>query len=159
MTKNTKCACGRNKWHKAKRCLVCHNKYLYELNKNKEFIFLKNHKWIKGKKHHSYKNGKVICIDCGKRLKSWGNKVKRCKKCEYKKRKGIKTGNKFAKHHINLNKNDNSKHNILIIKQSKHAQLHHRAYDYLVKINKIHVYLKWFKNKYCRKFDVLKEQI
>ena len=49
------------------------------------------------------------------------------------------------KHHIYLDNNDKK---TLMLTSSKHLQLHSRAYNYLVKINKVDDYIKWFDKKY-----------
>ncbi len=67
------------------------------------------------------------------------------KRPNFKKRR---FGNTRCKHHKDLNKENNQKRNILILTNSQHQSLHRRAYDYLVKINKINNYIKWFKRKY-----------
>jgi len=67
-----------------------------------------------------------------------------------KNKKGhIKSEKSKVRHHINLNRRDNKDLNILILpNMNKHRQLHARAYDYLVKINQITEYIKWFKKIY-----------
>tara|TARA_R100001530_G_scaffold1886_1_gene3250 strand:- start:24323 stop:24940 length:618 start_codon:yes stop_codon:yes gene_type:complete len=49
------------------------------------------------------------------------------------------------KHHIYLDGDDEK---ILMLSSSKHLQLHSKAYEYLVEINKIEHYIKWFDKKY-----------
>jgi len=53
---------------------------------------------------------------------------------------------KTDKHHIDLNKKNNRKSNILILLAKEHHSLHARAYNYLVKIRKVRDYIKWFKH-------------
>ena len=53
-------------------------------------------------------------------------------------------GDTIIKHHIDMNKNNNDKTNLLFIKQGLHTSLHHKAYNYLVKIGQIKKYIKWF---------------
>lgn len=109
-----------------------------------------------GKRHRCYIDGrkhkKYFCIDCNKRI-TYGSKLGRCKSCS---RKGsfnpmagrfgiIRVTNKtIVRHHIDLNKNNNAKSNILVIRQRIHTSLHHRAYNYLVKKGMIKKYIKWF---------------
>jgi hypothetical protein len=59
-----------------------------------------------------------------------------------------KKRNSIVKHHIYLKENSNE---VILLKSSKHAQLHSRAYEYLFFIKGkegINEYLKWFKEKY-----------
>jgi hypothetical protein len=102
------------------------------------------------KEHHpNWKKGisftRLKCTDCGKLLckSAYYSKVKRCKPCD------IKINKKYrkVKHHINLNRKNNTKNNILILTNSKHAKLHAWAYKYLVKTDKVNFYLKWFFNQ------------
>lgn len=55
---------------------------------------------------------------------------------------------KCITHHIDLNKNNNKKSNIIHLSGSKHSTLHLKAYEYLVKIGKIKEYIKWFNAVY-----------
>ena len=56
-----------------------------------------------------------------------------------------KMKNSLCKHHIYMDGNDN---NILMLTRPKHKSLHSRAYEYLIKINKVDNYIKWFDEKY-----------
>ncbi len=130
-----------------------------------------------GKNNPSWKSGKPNCVDCNKPLKSYGSK--RCKSCAKKGKLNINFGNPknikgklhprygtkhskktkikmkkaLAKHHIDLNKKNKKKDNILTLTSSNHAKLHNHTYEYLVKIHKIKDYIKWFDKKYkLRKF-------
>lgn len=66
----------------------------------------------------------------------------------------ISKGNSFSKanlkckHHIDLDKKNIAKENLLKLTNSKHQKLHRRAYNYLVEINKVDKYLNWFDKKY-----------
>ena len=79
-------------------------------------------------------------------------KGRRCNKLgEFK--KGHKLGmkhrkNLINKHHIDLNHQNNAETNLIFIKNSIHNSLHKRAYDFLVKINKIDDYINWFFNDF-----------
>lgn len=53
--------------------------------------------------------------------------------------------NALHKHHIYLDDNDEK---ILMLTSSKHLQLHSKTYEYLVEINVIDDYIKWFERKY-----------
>jgi len=53
--------------------------------------------------------------------------------------------NALHKHHIYLDGNDEKS---LMLTSSKHLQLHSRAYDYLVEIDMVNDYIKWFDKKY-----------
>ncbi len=54
--------------------------------------------------------------------------------------------NALHKHHIYLDDDDDKK--TLMLTSSKHLQLHSKVYEYLVEINKINDYIKWFDKKY-----------
>lgn len=122
-----------------------------------------------GENSSSYKDGRTLrkyyCIDCGKRISSYFHK--RCAHCnskflwqdfKYRGKNKTNLGNKHTqktknkmkntlhRHHVYLDGNDNNK--ILMLTSSKHRQLHTRAYNYLVEINKIDDYIKWFDKKY-----------
>jgi hypothetical protein len=139
-------------------CLDCH-KRIDPRAKRCDKCF---HKYNRGINHCNYKGEFPKCSDCGKQLSTRKNKdyiPKRCMKCWHKFAKGIngtnynKTHkrklNKYTlhRHHKNLNRNDNTKNNILILTCSNHRKLHAYAYNYLVKLNLIDKYIKWF-NKY-----------
>ncbi len=134
--------CGKIIDYRSKRCYKCRGKT------------------IKENKHHNWKGDFPKCIDCGKKLSIRKTKKyipKRCMKCWHifavgkdnpmYHKKGV-TKYQIVKHHKNLNKKDNRKKNILKLTQSKHIKLHHFAYNYLVKINKIEQYTQWFKKNY-----------
>jgi hypothetical protein len=138
--------------YKAKRCLSCARKYQMKINPSSSHFYNR-----KGNLNYLYKDGrtnkKYYCINCGKELsKSAYQGTKRCRPCEYKRRKGIPTGRicitgkTIIKHHINLNKKNNNRKNKLILTQSIHSSLHHKAYNYLVKKGMIRKYIKWFIN-------------
>lgn len=133
---------------------------------------------MNGKNNPNYKHGKCMggkrCIDCGKKLSVQAKllRTKRCYKCSYKIRsKQYKeSGNPqhgkiniykytIIHHHINLNTKNNNKKNLLVLTQSIHAKLHHRADDYLVTKGFIYKYIKWFiKNVLSkREFNFIKK--
>lgn len=48
-------------------------------------------------------------------------------------------------HHIDCNRENNNSANLLYLKDKKiHNKLHQEAYKYLVRINKVHDYIRWF---------------
>ena len=99
------------------------------------------------KKHKEY-----FCILCGQRISN-GNGLTgqgRCLSCANKGKNNPMSGKKrfLAVHHIDLNKENNKKSNLLKIPQNIHSSLHHRAYDYLVEIGLIEKYIKWFLNEF-----------
>lgn len=100
---------------------------------------------LKHGKSSKYK--KYYCLNCHKKLSDYRHK--RCYKCENKLNPHIK-GKTLIKHHIDLNKQNNKKKNILELTSSCHLSLHHRAYRYIVKIGLVKQYIKWFfkQNKY-----------
>ncbi len=53
-------------------------------------------------------------------------------------------GETLQKHHINLNRNNNRKNNILLISLTNHRKLHTHAYHYLVRKGIIKQYIRWF---------------
>ena len=60
----------------------------------------------------------------------------------------FKDKNKKMMHHIDDNRNNNRKDNILYVKdRSIHNKLHQEAYFYIVKIGKIKKYIEWFFSK------------
>jgi DNA-directed RNA polymerase subunit RPC12/RpoP len=161
--------CGRRIWYNGARCNKCKSKGI--LNPN--YIDGRTHK-KKCSKCGKYvsKHSKKYCIKCyiktfskgnnpmqnKKQSKSAKNKMRnkalgrkvslKIRKLLSKLRKGIKTGKQLSRHHINLNKKDERKSNIFILSRAKHTQLHQRAYEYLVYIDKINDYIKWYKEKY-----------
>ena len=88
-------------------------------------------------------------------------KGKRCNpKGEFKKghKKSLKKrGDLINRHHIDLNNKNNHPTNLKYLTNSKHNQLHKRAYDYLVKIKKIKNYMNWFIKIYKPKLYTVKE--
>jgi len=139
-------------------CINCHKR----IDRRSKRCYNCHYKFNKGKNHHNWKGEFPKCIDCGKKLsirKNKNYKPKRCLKCwnkilikHYRKKYSKKwhNKNKIVKHHINLNKYDNRKKNILKLTNSKHIKLHHYAYNYLVKIKKINSYMKWFKKYFIK---------
>jgi hypothetical protein len=130
------------KYKNVKRCKKCYIKWL-KLN-CKSF----KRKSYKGKNNPNYRHGKKIkkyrnCIKCGKKLSK--NPSTYCRSCWQIGRKMI-----LVKHHINKNIYDNRKSNILFLSNSGHLKLHHKAYDYLIKIGKIKDYINWFKKNYVK---------
>jgi DNA-directed RNA polymerase subunit RPC12/RpoP len=134
-------------------CIDCHKR----IDKRAKRCYKCWYKFAKKENAVNWKGNYPNCIDCGKKLsirKSKNYIPKRCKKCwnkilvkNYKTKYNKKWThkNKIIRHHINLNKLNNTKGNILKITHSKHIKLHHYAYNYLVKIGKIKDYIKWFK--------------
>jgi len=105
------------------------------------------------------KNGqfkKVIWSEKDKKLKSlkmsgrknpfYGKKhTKKTRKRLSKNHQGKKKSQLLCEHHIYLKEN-NSK--TIKLTNSKHHILHWKAYNYLVEINQIDDYIKWFDKKY-----------
>jgi len=140
-----------------------------KLQKRMKIYNFKNR--IKISKLHKiyYKNHKIkgLC-SCGKEITA-GSKGGRCLSCSRKEilknpksiivsiqnlpkdTKGKNNGMfgkkrkyEIIKHHVDLNHENNNDDNIMKITSSIHTSLHHRAYDYLVKIGKIKQYIRWF---------------
>jgi predicted DNA-binding protein YlxM (UPF0122 family) len=94
-------------------------------------------------KHHTEKSKEAI------RKCHLGTKMLlKTKKLLSKMRKGISTANRLCRHHIDLNKYNNKKRNILILSGKYHTKIHIRAYHYLVEKGMIKEYIKWFKKNY-----------
>jgi RecJ-like exonuclease len=122
----------------------------------------------RGKNNPNYKQGwysKIkYCKGCNKKLSD--NKVLLCKSCAKKGKRNnmynIKgrvnvQANTIIKHHVDLDKKNNKKINILRVKHNVHMSLHHRAYRYLVEKGMIKLYIKWFKHRYGLKhYDKIK---
>jgi len=62
--------------------------------------------------------------------------------------KSIDRLNVICKHHLDLNKKNNKKYNILILTNSKHSKFHRQSYRFLVEYGLIKKYIKWFDKKY-----------
>lgn len=59
-----------------------------------------------------------------------------------------KKGQEIIKHHIDMNRENNNKNNLLFLTMSKHCSLHRKSYNYLVKLGLINKYIKWFKKNF-----------
>jgi len=136
------CNCGTLiKNFYAKRCRKCWKQYQKKLMLDswKKESFKKER--INSMTNHiiSQKTkDKISKSNIGK--KAW-NKNKK-----FPHKKGHKETNKntINKHHIDLNTKNNAEDNILKLTLSNHTKIHRYAYHYLVKINKIKEYIKWF---------------
>jgi len=112
----------------------------------------------KGKHNSNYKHGRKIkryfnCKDCGKKLSK--NPSIRCKSCANK----AKRNPRYGTHNKgNINRNTIVNHHIygkefkdtMNLTVSQHSKLHHRAYEYLIKIKKVKDYIKWFTKIYMK---------
>lgn len=118
------------------QCIDCGN--LVSKKEYKRCRFCENKR-----KHKEY-----FCIKCGKRISNGNGLIgkKRCNSCANKGKNNPMSGKKrfLATHHKDLNRNNNNKSNLLEIPQNIHSSLHHRAYDYLVKLGLVDKYIKWF---------------
>lgn len=95
---------------------------------------------------------------CGNIIKNFY--AKQCRKCYkkwikilknnffYGKKHSRKSRKLISLHHADLNHQNTKKTNILKLLTPKHIKLHQRAYEYLVKIELIYDYIKWFDKKY-----------
>jgi len=79
------------------------------------------------------------------RGKHWKVSEEKLKNGYYKPERIAKLKKSLCKHHIYMD-GDNNK--TIMLTRGKHRQLHTRAYDYLVKINKVDDYIKWFDKNY-----------
>jgi hypothetical protein len=91
------------------------------------------------------------CKICKKKLSSYQCKTGYCKKCYYTVsdiwNKGKKIGNLKCKHHLDLNKKNNKRYNLLKLTNSQHQLFHRLTYHYLFEkfgIKEILKYEKWF---------------
>jgi len=134
---------------KKSKCIICKKMINYFQNESKMCKkCMNNQKTIKyqGKNNPNFKGGKPKCINCGKILSTRKTKnyiPKRCAEC-------FARIDVIVKHHIDLDRKNNKKTNILELTKSLHTSLHHKAYNYLVKIGQINKYIKWF----IKKFEV-----
>ena len=87
--------------------------------------------------------GRKNCL--GKHWKISEEKLKDLRSGYNKPERIAKIKNSLCKHHIYMDKDDNK---TMMMTRGKHRQLHTRAYDYLVKINKVDDYIKWFNEEY-----------
>lgn len=174
--KNKKCIdCGKQLWNLyAKRCTSCANKVtgIIRAKHRKSFVGKNNpnygnhilkgikrpqfSKQILGKNNPAYIDGKTLkkyyCIICHKKLGITAYQgTKLCRKCSNKKRiiwnKGKKIGNKICRHHLDLNKKNNKKTNILNLTNSLHLSFHRLIYRYILEkfgIKEILKYKQWF---------------
>jgi len=104
----------------------------------------KNPRYIDGRTHNKK------CPVCGNHT---AKQSKMCQECYLSSlsgqgnpmynRKGQKK-DKLIKHHLNLNRRDNRKLNLMELTLSQHTSLHQQAYRYLVETNQVKQYLKWF---------------
>ena len=149
-----KCICGRRKCTKSLHCKICAN---LKTNRKpstirKIIIAMKLRKitWdtFKGKHHTQESKDKMSLKHKGKKVSEITKKrisraVKRLYRNDKSKFPRI-TEKTIAKHHINRNRKDERKSNLMYLTIGKHRKLHARAYDYLVKTGKIKQYIKWF---------------
>jgi hypothetical protein len=178
----TKCKCGRKKYTYSKMCHKCYYKTLKgKTNPNYKNGRTYDNKCKNCGKHTS-KHSQKFCNKCASigennpmynkkhsketklimRLKRLGTKHSLKSRAKMSKdRKGnpvylhIKlgvTGDTIIKHHIDLDRSNNDKSNLLKMKQRIHTSLHHKAYNYLVKIGKIRSYIRWFAKERGLKF-------
>jgi hypothetical protein len=104
----------------------------------------KNPRYIDGRTHNNK------CKICGEHIVK-GSKI--CKACFFSSmtgkgnpmynKKGQKK-DKLIKHHLNLNRKDNRKSNLMCLTLSQHTSLHQQAYRYLVETMQVKQYIKWF---------------
>ncbi len=60
---------------------------------------------------------------------------------------GRKLGKVIQEHHIDLNRKNKNKDNLLYLRGNLHQALHLHAYRYLVLIGKVREYIEWFKKE------------
>jgi hypothetical protein len=148
-----------------KRCKKCaklgsHNSFYGKKHTNKTKEKIRKSKlgkptpWMIGNKN-PMKNKNIVrkmSETIKQDFKTWRKPFFKNKKLSKKYRnkisKATKKAMKCIKHHIDLNKDNNRKSNIIYLSGSKHSTLHLKAYEYLVKINKIKDYIKWFNKIY-----------
>jgi len=143
-----KCKCGKIIGYRAKHCASCAKKGKL----NPMFGKPSSNKGLYGNKAHNWKGGitQKYCLDCGKKLHNFY--AKRCRECFEQKIIGT-VSKRIVKHHIDMNKNNNSKNNFLYLTVKNHLNLHKFAYLYIVKkfgIKEIIKYIKWFQKYYAK---------
>jgi hypothetical protein len=117
--------------YRIKRCRDCASRYLSEKYRGKKAIrYMKYHTKISKIKMSKTRIQRKI--GTGKNNPMFGKNRK----------------NEIIKHHIDLNKKNKKKTNILKLTVSKHTSLHVRAYHYLVEVGKIRRYIKWYDKKF-----------
>ena len=165
--------CGKRITYKAKRCQKCYLIWLKKNVCNFKFLSKKGNKNPafgrkrpdlskynrehpqKGKNNPAYKDGRTMkiyhCEICNRRIKY---KSKRCRKhynalrIAWNNGKNLK--NRKCRHHLDLNKENNSKSNLLILTNSLHLKFHNYMYRYVINkygIKEILKYKKWFFTK------------
>lgn len=135
--------CGNiiTKWSKSGLCISCSAKNTWKLCKNKMINSIK-----KGKeKSIKFQNHMKKFSQCRMGISSWNKGIKNSTNKYWLGKSNAET---IIKHHIDGNKKNNIESNFLLITQSKHRSLHFKGYDYLVKIDLVKEYLKWFILKY-----------
>lgn len=98
------------------------------------------------------KQAEYFCIKCGSKISKENglSGLGRCPSCANKGKNNPMAGkrNFLSIHHIDLNRDNNKKDNLLKIPQGIHSSLHHRSYDYLVEKGLITDYIEWFFKKF-----------
>jgi hypothetical protein len=148
------CICGRRKTVRSLHCKSCANTKQFR----KKSTLRKISRAMKGRKitwntfhrHTAESKRKLSIAHTGKILSAITRKrISRSIKRLFKKGAiKLNTRQLIIKHHIDLDKSNDKKQNILTLSLSKHGSLHHRAYDYLVKTRQVDKYIKWFIKKY-----------
>jgi hypothetical protein len=122
------CKCGNLKDSRAKQCGECYRGHL------------KISRQGKGNPMYGKRAG----------FASWSKKRRELHKIEQ--HKWYKNNPIFkVNHHLDLDKTNNKRDNILETNSKKHTSIHRRIYDYVLEkygISEIHKYIKWFDRKY-----------
>jgi hypothetical protein len=122
-------------------CIDCNKELSEYTTKRCKECYLKT---IKGKNHPYF--GKHHAEKSKRKKRNNHKKSKRYKgknNPNYGKRYNWK--NTIERHHIDLNRENNKKSNILLWTKTNHIRLHQTAYCYLVNKGIVRKYIKWFK--------------
>jgi hypothetical protein len=133
----------KSKKGRIKICLHCGKKFYVSKCNIKR-------KYCSSKCYHGYYNKyiKIKCLTCRKIIKIKKTPYNLNHLPKYCSRECCNRNKHIVEHHIDLNVNNNKLSNKLILTNSQHALIHRIAYHYLVEVNQIKNYIKWFKKKY-----------
>jgi len=144
-------------WHKKHGkyrihiCKQCHKKFKFHLGMSRG-IFCTSICWKKYIHIHGISKQHKQALSNSK--KSWYKQLNNKEWIAFRKmRKLCAKKIKYHIHHLDLNKNNNQKGNLLKLKKKTHHKLHSNVYRYLVYTGQIHKYLKWF-NKHIMKLEI-----
>lgn len=176
--------CRTNIYYYIKKYNISRDRYLMtEEHKEKISLFHAN---VSGKNNPNYKHGESLltykcknceqiityrasyCVSCHNSIKMKKlmenpsfkeNCTNRLLNSRLNNLNEKKLRNKLIhKHHLDLNRRNNSLENILYLIGSDHAKFHRKAYEYLIKTNKLNSYMGYFLSTYNPKLYTKTEQ-